>query len=127
LSVNSPRAFNGSGQKGQNMPHWKSMMDEKEYLFAFDLQGREVTVTIEKVWAGEIVGDKGKKNRKPLMKFQGKEKKLALNATNCKAIASMYGNDTDAWAGKKITLYPTTTSMGGETVECIRVKPRAPE
>jgi hypothetical protein len=109
------------------MPHWKSMMDEKEYLFAFDLQGREVTVTIEKVWAGEIVGDKGKKNRKPLMKFQGKEKKLALNATNCKAIASMYGNDTDAWAGKKITLYPTTTSMGGETVECIRVKPRAPE
>jgi len=106
--------------------HWRSMMDEKEYLFAFDLQGREVTVTIEKISGGEVIGDKGKKSKKPVAKFEGKEKKLILNVTNCKTIAQLYGNDTAAWAGKKIMLYATTTQNGGETVECIRVRPKEP-
>ncbi len=109
------------------MPHWKSMT-ERDYLFAFDLNGKDVTLTIEKVVAGEIVGQKGKKNKKPMCFFkEGREKKpLALNATNCKAISAMYGNDTDNWIGKRVTLYPTQTEMGGETVDCIRVRPRVP-
>ncbi len=109
------------------MPHWKSMT-ERDYLFAFDLNGKDVTLTIEKVVAGEIVGQKGKKNKKPMCFFkEGREKKpLALNATNCRVIARLYGNDTDAWLGKRVTLYPTQTEMGGETVECIRVRPVVP-
>ncbi len=108
------------------MPHWRTMMDEKEYLFAFDLQGKEVVVTIEKVWGAEVTGDKNKKSKKPVVKFVGKEKKLILNVTNSKAIANLYGNDTDHWAGKRISLFPSTTSMAGETVDCIRVRPREP-
>jgi hypothetical protein len=38
----------------------------------------------------------------------------------------MYGKDTDNWAGKWITIFPTTTEFGGETVDCIRVKPGVP-
>ena len=109
------------------MAHYKRMFDDKEHLYAFDLDGREVTVTIEKVTAGELQGDKGRKSKKPIVKFVNKEKKLALNKTNGKAIATMYGPDTDDWAGKQITIYPTTTEFGGETVECIRVKPQKPE
>lgn len=109
------------------MPHYKRMFDDKEHLYAFDLDGREVTVTIEKVYAGELQGDKGRKSKKPIIKFVGKEKKLACNKTNGKAIATMYGSNTDDWAGKQITIYPTTTDFGGETVECIRVKPVRPE
>lgn len=108
------------------MPHWKSMMD-RDFIYAFDLNGRDVTVTIAKVTAGSIAGNGGRKSKKPLCYFEGKEKALALNATNCKVIAKLYGNDTDAWVGKKIRLYPTTTEMAGETVECIRVRPEAPE
>lgn len=109
------------------MPHWKSLTD-REYLYAFDLQGHDVTLTIERVIGGELVGPGGKKSKKPLCYFrEGRDKKpLALNATNCKAIAAMYGNDTDNWAGKRITIYPTTTQMGGETCECIRVRPQIP-
>lgn len=107
------------------MPHWKSMTD-RDYIFSFDLAGRDVTVTIRKVVAGEITGQKGKKNKKPIAFFEGKEKGLALNATNCKTIAALYGNDTDGWVGKRITLFPTTTEMGGETVDCIRIRPRIP-
>jgi hypothetical protein len=86
-----------------------------------------VVVTIERVTGGEVTGDGGKKNKKPICKFVGKEKKLALNVTNCKTIAALYGNDTNDWAGKRIALYPTTTNAkSGETVECIRVRPREP-
>lgn len=108
------------------MPHWKSMMD-KEFIYAFDLKGRDVTVTIERVTAGELKNG-NKKSKKPLCFFrESKDKRsLALNATNCKVIAKLYGNDTDEWRGKRVTLYPTTTEMAGETVECIRVRPRAP-
>jgi hypothetical protein len=109
------------------VPHWKSHMD-RDYLFAFDLNGKDVTLTIDRVVGGEIVGPGGKKSKKPLCYFrEGREKKpLGLNSTNCKAIAALYGNDTDGWVGKRITLFPTTTQMGGETVDCIRVRPRAP-
>lgn len=99
-------------------------MCDRDYLFAFDLKGRDVTVTIDRVTAGELTALGGRKSKKPLCYFRESQsgKPLALNATNCKTIAAMYGNDTDAWVGKRITLYPTTTQMAGETVECIRVR-----
>lgn len=108
------------------MPHWRSMTD-RDYLYAYDLQGRDVTVTIEKVVAGELTSTGGKKTKKPIVSFVGKAKPLALNATNAKTIAAMYGNHTEAWIGKAITIWPTTTSMGGETVECIRIRPTVPK
>lgn len=113
------------------MPHWKTMM-EKEYLYAHDLDGRDVTLTIERIAAGTVVGDGGKKTKKPVAYFAGRTrddkpiKPLALNATNCKVIAAMYGNDTAQWAAKRITLYPTTTEFAGQTVDCIRVRPTVP-
>lgn len=107
------------------MAHWKSMM-HRDFIFAFDLNGRDVNVRIKQVKAGELTGEGGRKTKKPIAFFYDKEKGLALNATNCKAIASMYGNDTDKWIGKWITLYPTTTEMGGQTVDCIRVRPQPP-
>lgn len=108
------------------MPHWKSMMD-RDFIFAFDLDGRDVVVTIARVEAGSLTSSGGRKTKKPILYFEGKEKGLALNATNSKAIAALYGNYTEKWIGKQITIYPTTTQMGGETVECIRVRPTAPK
>ncbi len=103
------------------MPHWRSMTD-REHLFAYDLQGKDFTVKIAKVVAGTLVANGGKKTKKPIVYFDGAEKGLALNSTNAKVIAGFYSNDTDKWIGKSITLYPTTTEMNGETVECIRVR-----
>jgi hypothetical protein len=116
------------------MPHWRSFTD-REYIYSYDLGGQDRTLTIERVVGATLVGDKGKKSKKPVIFFKetktdpdtGKKKGLALNATNGKSIAALYGNDTDAWAGKRITLYATTTEMGGETVECIRVRKSIPQ
>jgi hypothetical protein len=109
------------------MPHYKRMYDDKEHLYAFDLDGRDVMLQIEKVFPGEVAGEKGRTSKKPIVKFVGKDKKLAVNKTNGKTIAQLYGTDTDNWVGQGITLYPTTTNFGGETVECIRIRPVKPE
>lgn len=101
---------------------------DKEYLYAYDLQGKDVTVVIESIKGGTLVGTGGKSNKKPVVRFKGKEKALALNITNARVIAGLYGGfDADSWIGKAVTLYPTTTTFGSQTVDCIRirnVKPR---
>lgn len=96
---------------------------DKEYLYAYDLQGKDVTVVIESVRGGTLVGTGGKSNKKPVVRFRGKEKALALNITNARVIAGLYGGfDAEQWIGKSVTLYPTTTTFGSQTVECIRIR-----
>src|SRR5688500_15027782 len=110
--------------------HYRRMYDDSEMLYAYDLegaQGRDVVVVIEKVYGGELTGEKGRKTKKPFVKFAGRDKKLALNKTNGKAIATLYGSNTDDWVGKPIAIYATTTEYNGEQRECIRVRPQRPE
>lgn len=109
------------------MAHWKSMTDTT-WLFAFDLTGQERHVQIERVEAGELIGQGGRKTKKPSCYFKGVPKPLALNATNAKAIAAIVGSpDTDRWTGQWITIYPTQcTTPAGETTDCIRIRPKAP-
>lgn len=104
---------------------WRSMFD-RDYIGAWDLLGRDVVVTISRVEASVLTAPGGKKNKKPVVHFEGREKGLALNRTNAKTIAAMYGNDTSRWIGQRITIYPTQTTFGSETVECIRVRPTVP-
>jgi len=103
-------------------------MYDKEYLGAWDLpKGKDTIVTIARVAAKEL-NNGTKKNRKPVIYFREARsgKGMAVNATNGKTIAAMYGTDTDAWIGKPIALYATTTTFGSEERDCIRVRPRVP-
>lgn len=103
------------------------MMYDSDYLYAFHLMGKPATVKIIKVEGGEIKGEGGRKTRKPIIHFDGKEKPLAINKTNGKAISTLYGPDTKDWLGQWITIYPTKTTFGGEERDCIRVKPERPK
>lgn len=107
------------------MADYRSMFD-RDYLGHWDLEGRDVTVTIREVKAGTLTSQGNRKSKKPIVYFQGKEKGLALNKTNGKIVAQLYGNDTEQWAGQRITLYATKTQFGSETVDCIRVRPHVP-
>jgi len=103
-------------------------MFDKDYLYSYDLQGRDVTVVIDRVKAGELTGVGGKKNKKPVVFFKGAKKGLGLNITNARTIAGMYGGfEVEKWIGKSITLYPTTTTFGDRTVDCIRIRPEIPK
>lgn len=108
------------------MTDFRTMYD-KEHIGAWDLDGREVTVTIESVKAGKLVGQNGKADKKAIIKFVGKEKTFACNITNARIIAGMYGTKVEDWAGKRIAIYPTTTQFGRDTVECIRVRNKVPD
>ena len=98
----------------------------KTHLGAWDLQDKDVTVTITAVEGGELVSVGGKKSKKPVLSLQGTKKKLALGAGTGKVVATMYGKFVEEWVGKRITLYKTTTELAGETVECIRIRPQIP-
>jgi hypothetical protein len=89
-----------------------------KFLKASDLQDRPVTVTMEHVGL-EDVGDS---DRKPVLYFKGRSKGLVLNKTNSRTIAGAYGDDTDAWQGKPLTLFPAMVDFRGDTVEAIRVR-----
>jgi hypothetical protein len=104
------------------MAHWRKMMDSNsEYVGAWDLNG-DTTVTIKEVKTAKVKNDKGE-GRKLILIFVDKPKGMISNVTNNKTISRMYGTDVDAWVGKKITLYATVTTVGGEETDCIRVRP----
>ena len=109
------------------MPDYRTMFN-KDYIGAWDLNGKDQTVTIERVEARELVsGQARKKDKRPVAWFKGATKGFVMNTTNCRTVASMYGTNTDAWIGKKITIYPTVTDVGGQSTDCIRVRPGVPK
>lgn len=95
-----------------------------DYIAAHDLRSKDVTKTIKSVVVEELRLTGGGKEKKPVLTFSDTKKKLVLNKTNAKTIAALYGNDTNTWIGKPITLYPTTTAFGRNTVDCVRIRER---
>lgn len=107
------------------MTHFRSMFDTKA-IGVWDLDGRDRIVTIASVKPGTVEGEKGRKSKKAMIVLREFELPFVCNVTNAKTIAGLYGPDTKTWGGKRITLYPTTTQFGGDTVDCIRVRPTIP-
>mgnify|MGYP000235814504 CR=1 FL=1 len=96
-------------------------------LRASDLQGKARKVQIESYELRDFEDD-GKKSRKAVLSFVGKEKGLAVNKTNANIIAQNVGSDDlDDWIGREIILYPTRVDFGGQMVDAIRVKEQIPE
>ncbi len=96
-----------------------------DYLKASDLNGKDVSVTIQS--ADLIEFGKGREaEEKLLLTFAGKKKGLICNKTNAKTIAKLYGDDTDGWVGKPITIGPREVEFQGDQVWAIRVSLRAP-
>jgi hypothetical protein len=103
-------------------------MFESKYIGAWSLQGRDVTVTIARIVAAEIVGEGGMKSKKPLVYFVGKEKPLILNKTMLKSLFDLHATfSARDLVGKRVTLYATKCqgARGGE-VDCVRIRPTIP-
>lgn len=91
-----------------------------KYLKASDLDG-DTTLTIEGVTTESMKTKDGKEEEKPVLLF-AESKPMVMNVTNARAIATLYGDDTDTWGGKQITLYTAEVSAFGETTAAIRVR-----
>jgi hypothetical protein len=61
------------------------------------------------------------KEVKPVLYFVETDKGLVLNKTNARAVVKMFGDDTDAWAGKRVKLHLEEVESFGKTVDGIRI------
>lgn len=106
-----------------NVTHWAQLKDS-EYLGHWDLPegGKQVKVTIDQFKLEEVINPANKKKEwKSVISFRGAKKRMILNTTNMKAIASWHGSNPRDWFGKDILIFRTTTKLKKEEVECIRV------
>jgi len=90
------------------------------FLKAVDLDGKDLTLTISAVHLDELEGNRGKQT-KGLVSFSDQPKALVLNRTNGLCLKAMFGRETDAWVGKRITLYPAPIQFEDADI-CIRVR-----
>lgn len=98
---------------------------ESTWLTHEDLvEGRDSTVTIEKVLRyPEVVFEQGRVKKNAIgLQFKETKRVLLVNSTNRKLLNSMFGSLTKAWKGQKITLFDTETEAYGETVKCVRIR-----
>lgn len=95
------------------------------YIAGDSLIDRAVVMTISKVQFETVVTHGGEVTQKPVIYFKESTKGLILNKTNAKAIAKLYGGETDDWTGKTITLYSEKVKAFGEVHNAARL--RAPK
>lgn len=97
-----------------------------QFLEAAELGDKEWTLTVAKVEKMKGVKGRDGKPFDPKVVFFTKGKKgFCLNKTNAKIIRDKlkYGDDSEQWIGKPLTIYPTTCDAFGErNVPCIRVR-----
>jgi hypothetical protein len=92
------------------------------YLKAEDLADKTVRVVISDV--EDVEFDKG---LKPVLGFEGKIKRLVINATNFDILCAAISNNTRHWIGHTITLRGEKVSFKGKLVDSIRVSVPKPQ
>ncbi len=92
-----------------------------DYMKAEDIGTNMWTMTIASADLKEF--DNG--DRKIVLQFEDFDKSLPLNVTNARAIADLYGGDTDKWSGRQIMLFTMPVDYQGKMVQAVRV--RAPQ
>lgn len=102
-----------------------SQLFPSKFVKAADLNGKTVTLTIAKLVVEEL-GHGPDKERKPVLYFQKATKGMVLNRTNAMTIAALYGDESDEWEGKRISIYPTRIRAFGSMQDTIRVREEIP-
>src|SRR5512137_2490323 len=99
------------------------MLYPKRFLKAGMFGGRDVTLTISKVFREVLEGDKGPKMT-AILSFAERPQQLTLNVTNGTCIKEMFGRETDLWVGKRVTLFPMNyKSQHGDLAIRVRGSP----
>ena len=87
-----------------------SNYDQSQWMKAVDLDG-EVTLKIKDV-TEEVVGTGKEKKSKLCVWFNGQKQGLLLNKTNNRTLRDAFGDETDEWVGKRVTVFVVETDRG---------------
>ena len=96
------------------------------FLKASDVDSRDFILCIKSLSFEEFDRDEGGKEGRPCLWFAETEKGLVLNKTNAQMIASLYGTETDDWAGKLIAVGSENVPFKGKIVPALRVRGHVP-
>jgi hypothetical protein len=101
-----------------------ALLFPNNYIAAAEFGGREVTYTIVRVKVDDLEQMNGGKKKKGIVVVQETEKAWVLNRTNAECMKAMWGRETDAWIGKRVTLWPApfTDNETGEVKPAIRIR-----
>lgn len=100
---------------------WQAMF-KGAFISAAEFDGRVPTFTVKEVKLEKLEQDDGRQKDKGVIMFHEIDRGWVLCRTNAMCLAALFGDDTDAWVGKRITLFGTDVKFGGETKMGIRVK-----
>src|SRR5262249_29420648 len=78
---------------------------------------REITHTVAYLLEDQVVFDG---DRKDILCFEDTGRQLILNVTNAETLIALFGDEPNAWAGRRVTLFLGT--YGKENKPCVRVK-----
>ena len=103
----------GRGVNKLDMSKYNQPPKVETDLKAKNFLGKNLKLTIER--ADTVTYNEGKDNAqtKSVLYFVDKKLRLVLNATNNEVICSAYGNDSDGWVGKEISLTTKTYEAEG--------------
>lgn len=114
----------------ETLTHWKKLTNPN-YLGAYSMptDGSTLTYTIKSVVREMVAGADGKKEECTVCHFKEADvKPMILNKTNCKIIEKVLGTPhIERWANKRIEITVAKVKAFGDTVDALRVVPKAPE
>lgn len=99
-------------------------MFPSKYLKASDIPSPRV-LTMTDVVFETLKGENGDEE-KPVLYFKEVEKGMVLNRTNAMTITALYGDETDEWAGQRVTLQSMDVEAYGKTTAALRVGTKKP-
>jgi hypothetical protein len=91
------------------------------FISADDIK-EPTTVTISEVHVSEFVKEGQGTQRKCVLEFGDFPGRLAVNKTNGLLLIEKYGDETDEWIGKSITLTVETVLFKGKKVPGVRIQ-----
>jgi len=112
----------------ENKTHFKKLLNPL-YMGSHDLElNKEYKVTFERIERDvEVIGEGGKKQKKPIAHFKGAGKPMILNATNMKMVAVVTGSKyIEDWIGKTVVIKVIQERTFGEMLDVVRVQNKQP-
>jgi hypothetical protein len=98
------------------------------FLKCSHLKGVDRTLTVKEIVREELENEDGAKGWKAILAFAEIDKQLVCVKTHALCLVQMFGRETDAWIGKRVTWMPDTVRMrecrSGPIVDkpCIRIR-----
>ena len=98
------------------------LMFKGDYVTALELGDKTPTLTIDDVRIVKLEGEDGTAKDKGVVYFKETKRGWVMNRTNATCLAAMFGDDTNDWKGKHVTLFSQMVQVGKERKPGLRVK-----